>query len=364
MLLSKEVISKWNSKNKKYYIGKGYKFTNYGEEFKVKIEDLTPSSKSIVRVKCDFCGKEIEKRYQDYIKQHHDVFGDCCAICQPKKNKLVCLEKYGVDNGAKTQQSKDKAKQSCREKYGCDNPMFSEEIKNNIRNYFINKYGVENPLLSSEVQDKIKATCVKRYGVENPFSSLEIQNKIAQTNIIKYGNKSASTNEKVKEKVKNTNNKKYGVDYYSQTEEYKNRVKNTCLEKYGYESVLRSPEIRSKITNTLLANGKCPTSQQQLEIFKILSEKYQNAILNYPCGKCNLDIALNINGVNIDVEYDGRYWHQDKQRDRKRDEFVKSQGYKVLRIKGNRKIPSKEKLYSLIEEVLNSDKSFYEYNMV
>lgn len=82
MLISKTAKVKWNGKNKQYYIDKGYTYTKCGDEFEVPIEDLSPSSKSIVEVLCDFCHETIiKKSYQTYRKQHHEKYGDCCAKC-------------------------------------------------------------------------------------------------------------------------------------------------------------------------------------------------------------------------------------------------------------------------------------------
>lgn len=67
MLLSKVVKLKWNTKNRKYYESIGYIFTKYGDEFDVKVEDLTPSSKAVVEVECDFCHNVVAKRNIKHI---------------------------------------------------------------------------------------------------------------------------------------------------------------------------------------------------------------------------------------------------------------------------------------------------------
>ena len=77
MLLSKVVKLKWNTKNRKYYENIGYIFTQYGDEFDVKVEDLTPSSKAVVEVECDFCHNVVvKKKYQTYNVQHHEKYGE------------------------------------------------------------------------------------------------------------------------------------------------------------------------------------------------------------------------------------------------------------------------------------------------
>lgn len=82
MLKPNQIIrTKWNGRNKKYYIEKGYVFTYMGNEFDVKVEDLLPSSKSLVVVCCDYCGKETIKKFQTYKNQHDVLLGDCCKKC-------------------------------------------------------------------------------------------------------------------------------------------------------------------------------------------------------------------------------------------------------------------------------------------
>lgn len=68
------------------------------------------------------------------------------------KNKLTCMEKYGVDNVRKTQQCKNAIKQTKLEKYG-------DENFNNI--------------------EKFKATCLANHGVEWPMQSAFIRKKSA-----------------------------------------------------------------------------------------------------------------------------------------------------------------------------------------
>ena len=52
-----------------------------------------------------------------------------------------------------------------------------------------------------------------------------------------------------------------------------------------------------------------------------------------------------------------------EQYDRRRDEFVKSQGYKILRIKSKHKIPTVKELTSTIEKMVKEDKKYYEITL-
>ena len=77
--------------------------------------------------------------------------------------------------------------------------------------------------------------------------------------------------------------------------------------------------------------------------------------INYPLSTLALDVFLNIDNIKIDIEYDGLYWHSDKQKDRRRDNFVKSKGYKILRVLGNKKdeMPTEKCLLESVEALLN-----------
>ena len=64
------------------------------------------------------------------------------------------------------------------------------------------------------------------------------------------------------------------------------------------------------------------------------------------------------NGIKVDIEYDGFHWHQDAEKDRRRDEVVKNNGYKVLRIKSGHKIPTIEQLQEAFEYLSKPDTTF------
>ena len=70
-----------------------------------------------------------------------------------------------------------------------------------------------------------------------------------------------------------------------------------------------------------------------------------------------LDIFLEIDNQKLDIEYDSWYWHIPK-KDRKRDEFLKSKGFKILRIKSGKKIPTKELLFKKITNLLLSKNKY------
>lgn len=74
----------------------------------------------------------------------------------------------------------------------------------------IERYGVDNPAKSSEIKEKTRKTNIERYGVSCVFNNNEIREKIEQTNLERYGDKHPTVNSKVREKIRETNLEKYG----------------------------------------------------------------------------------------------------------------------------------------------------------
>ena len=82
--------------------------------------------------------------------------------------------------------------------------------------------------------------------------------------------------------------------------------------------------------------------------------------------RINLDCMVCFDGYKIDVEYDGLYYHKDRQeKDKRRNYFLIKQGYKVLRIKGNKKddIPTEEQIIKAIDCLVKGNRSYIEIDM-
>lgn len=172
----------------------------------------------------------------------------------------------------------------------------------------------------------------------------------------KYGAESSFDIPGVKEKVMESNINNFGVAWPQQSLEIYQKSVNSLQMKYGVDRPLQNKEILSKMINSWSENGNAPTSKPQLELFeKLKGMCIGECSLEVPCDKCLLDIVLCINNVKIDIEYDGVYWHKDTQRDRRRDFFVKKSGYKIIRIKGNKKdsIPSSEVIKEAIDYLIS-----------
>ena len=76
MLLDKSIDIKWNNATKKWYEGKGYKYTKKGELFTIDIDDMIKTSTVKINVVCDFCGKKHTKEYRNYISGRNVIKKD------------------------------------------------------------------------------------------------------------------------------------------------------------------------------------------------------------------------------------------------------------------------------------------------
>lgn len=84
----------WNNFSKKWYTDKGYIFTNKGDTFIVKGEDLHPGAKNKIKVICDYCGKEYLTNQFTHNKAMNEYpYKDCCSTCTGKKTSEVSYKR-------------------------------------------------------------------------------------------------------------------------------------------------------------------------------------------------------------------------------------------------------------------------------
>ena len=299
-------------RNITHYKELGYDVKNK-DTIVVPPEHLPTGSNIKVDVICDGCGQLLHREYTVYLNSHTDNLDLCNKCNRIKANKTM-----------------------------------------------LNRYGVEHPVHCPELFAKQKQSLIEKYGVDCPFKSEEINAKKAVTNMEKYGGNSVMCSDAGKKKYRQTCIQKYGVPNYSQTSEYKIKFQNTCIEHFGVPHPSLCPDIVQKSLNTMVKNDTVKTSSQQIQLHKMVKQKYPNAELNYPFSSCSLDIFIYVNDIQIDIEYDGSYWHTDKQRDIKRDKFLQSQGFKTLRIRSGHLLPTGEELFNAIDYLVNTEHHFKE----
>lgn len=180
----------------------------------------------------------------------------------------------------------------------------------------------------------------------------------------KYGYSSVGSVPEFREKGKQAMKEKYGYEYAMQTEQGRQNFKTTMVDKYGVDNPVKSPELRLKAFHSMFQHGVAPTSKPERKMVEMLEKYYgeENCQPSYPTSKAILDCLLTIDNYKIDVEYDGCFWHKDKvEKDKQRNIWLISNGYKVLRIKGNKKdmLPSIEEIDVEIKRLLKGENLIY-----
>lgn len=243
----------------------------------------------------------------------------------------------------------------CKVKVICD--FCGKEIVKTYKDY--NRQRKTNPIDCCDNchGEKSKITNQEKYGGNSPACSVEVRNKMSNTFKEKYGWDWISKAPEIKQKKKETNLLNYGVENASQAEEVKLKIKRTCMEKYGGPSSQNSLEVRRKTIKTLTNNNGVYSSKPEREMVLKLKEIYgeENCFPQYPLDLIVFDCLIIVNGVKIDVEFDGTYWHKDTHKDIKRDYFTFSNGIKVLRFKGDYVAPSKEQIIQSVDYLVNNE---------
>lgn len=326
---------KWYSKTKKYYEDKGYIFTKYGDIFEVKVEDLPQTSHATIIAICDYCGKEIEVSMTNYTRNIKRNGKIACSNCKFVKQKETMIEKYNAPYAMQVDTFKQKAKQTCIEHFGCENPMQNSEIITKQQATMLEKYGVVVPLQVPEFKEKAEKTCLANFGVINSMKSEEVQNKAKMTMMEKYG-------------AINPGLVPFLVE----------KAKYTCIEKFGGESSQCDPQIKAKTWETLKNKNGLPSSSIERRLVFMLKEIFgeENCFEQYISGRNLFDCLLIIDDIKIDVEYDGWYWHKDKQEyDKRRDYYWMRRGYKVLRYQSNGELPTPEQIKEDVKYLLSTE---------
>lgn len=327
MLLTHEVEINITVRNAKYYEDKGYEIpkvyskrtksmiAHNGAKVMVKIEDIAPTSRAELQYECDCCHNIFMTNIRDWNRREHLDKGVYCKDCSAKVLLPQCLQdKYGVANPSHILSAVEKKKQTNLE-----------------------RYGTEWAISASTVREKIIDTIEKKYGVSNPMMVDDVKAKAAATNLERYGGVSSLCNEKIKEKVRQTNMRKYGVPVSSQCK-----------------------EVQAKARQTLYKNGTTPSSKAEQEMCGILIDMFgvDNCDPNYPEGNLSLDCLVRLGEYRIDFEYDGIYWHKDRQeKDRARNAALMNLGYRVVRIKGNNidAMPTQEQIQSAVDYLIKEN---------
>jgi hypothetical protein len=362
MLMQNEVEIKWHGINKEHYIDKGYEFTNTGDVFLVKFEDVLPSCHTLIDLKCDYqqegCKNIYQKRVADYYKNNINstIHKDCCdnPNCMKLKRQEGTILKYGCDNVAQVSFIQRQKIKTCKEKYGGNSPICSSEVRQKSKETLKLKYNVENISQVDDIKKLKSETLYNNYGVTNPMLIESVKEKLINNNLEKYGTKYYTQTDEYKEKAIITNQNKYGVDWYLSLDEPHQKGRAVCLDKYGTEFPIQLKDIRNKARQTMYKNGTAPKSSQQIYIAQLY-----NGQLNYLINSVFLDIAFpeknlyieyNGSGHELQVKF-GTITHEDFiQKERVRYYYLKNKGWNLIEIISRKDyIPSDSILLQMLD---------------
>lgn len=219
---------------------------------------------------CPVCGKLLT--FLDPQSGYRKYCSPACAHKDPiyiQNIKNACIEKYGVDNVAKSKIVQDKMKSTC-----------------------IERYGVSNALQNESIRDKVKRTCLERYGVEN-VGSLRLLDVIS--------------NDKINDKYT------YICPHHDC---------DRCSEK-TYICTRYTHNNRKELGSELCTNilPERPGNNNDTYIEHMVRGWLDDKNIQYETNVRNViypnEIDIYIPGRNIAIECNGVYWHSDKRKLRK-----------------------------------------------
>ncbi len=190
-------------------------------------KDLSPGSKKLIVMMCEYCNEKFDKINRDIKKANEIVDKDCCKKCKHKKAEDVNLIKYGVRWHTQTEESR-------KNSSIVNGPRLrSKEFRDNMKKVSMERYGVPNFSQAEEVQNKMKTTNLEKFGHENPGSASEVIARRRATNLERYGNEEFLASEAGRKSVVEGVIKKYGVENPYQAEEVKEKIKQINMARYG-----------------------------------------------------------------------------------------------------------------------------------
>lgn len=148
MLVKNQMVDmRWHPSNKKWFVEKGYHFTKMKDCFKVKVTDLMPSSKTVVKVECDYCKQIYETTFGVYYNGLKAYPKCACAKCAAKKAQ-------DINKDDRQKKYFNKISEICN-KQGYTLLSKKEDcfdIRNNKISYICSKHGRQENIISNFLQ--------------------------------------------------------------------------------------------------------------------------------------------------------------------------------------------------------------------
>jgi predicted nucleic acid-binding Zn ribbon protein len=168
---------------------------------------------------CIECGKPLNTYFSTFCSKK---CMDTSVFLNEQKRK-TSLEKYGVDNYAKTTAFKEKYENHMRVEYGVSHYSKTKKFKEDFESTSQKKYGTSNPAKNEDIKQRQIETCNIRYGGNGPMSSVEIRNK-----------------------SKETLKREYNVEHNTKIPGHFEKIKQTSVEKFGVEHCMHNIDIAEK----------------------------------------------------------------------------------------------------------------------
>lgn len=216
------------SKKRKQSIMKKYGVDNI---FKVK-EIRTRAKKTM-----------IEKYGVEHAMQNQEI--------QAKMHGTM-IEKYGVEHAGLMEDFKDKVSETSIKKYGANHPMLNAEILEKKNKTMVEKYGVPNPMHNQDLLEKRNSTNLEKYQHSSPLMNEKVRKKIIKSNLEKYGVEYPLQSPTIKEKATNALKEKYGTTNNWNIPGVREKRKQKSLEKYGVEYPIMNILVKERIKNVIL----------------------------------------------------------------------------------------------------------------
>lgn len=171
--------------------------------------------------KCEYCGKEYHMKNSSsrYCDGPHYTK---CVVCG-KDFEFTCSPNEKPSTCSKECRS-ELRRQTSLEKYGVDNPAKSNEVRQKISEI----------ASSPEMVERRKQTSLIHWGVENPAQADEVKKKISQT----------VASKDCQSRMRSTTMERFGTPFAMQSKEGLKRYSESCIEKYGVPYYCMTTECR------------------------------------------------------------------------------------------------------------------------
>jgi len=309
----------------------------------------------------------IKKYYDLYVKKENE---DCCEnpTCENKTKFHSFTKGYRRFCGYKCSANSVKKEHIITKKQKKQHSKFMKELWKNDKCPYKKDLVIE--IKSQKMKEHWKDLDSK-LNSKNRHDMISYKQKETWSNV-EY-KQMMSKKMKINRQDKNSiyNQKEYILKH---KESYTNKVKKEISQKVKKawnddSNQLGGVEWRHKRKQYMINGGAAHCNQfitnpskPQVELFRLCQEVLPYPILNYPCGRYSIDIA--VPALDLAIEYDGSYWHPDEKYDAYRQEEIEKEGWMFLRYVDE--VPTLKKLTQNInmalEDFKNGDKKVPEQN--